>query len=174
MLAGQASKTAMVPYKAGTKSVVISFVAGAYIPELPAKTMLDMVKTLTNTDSNHFMLLGRTFEIPTYDTAEKLAEKMETYGLLAMDQIVAAVLHGSPKAMSDRHMQRHFMHTTGLTYKTLQQIHRSQKAITLLKTGESPARVASHVGYTDQSHLAKSLHKLMDSRPSNVTDIHKL
>lgn len=174
MLTGQASKTTMVPYEAGTGSVVISFTAGAYMPQLPGSKMLDLIEILPNADEDHFILLGHTFKIPTYDTAEALVEEMEKLGLLAMDEIVAAMLEGSPKAMSDRNMQRHFVQATGLTRKSLAQIHRSQKAVELLQAGQTPIQVASIAGYTDQSHLANTLRKLMNTRPSNVDDIHKL
>jgi len=174
MLTGQASKPAMVPYEGGTSAVVISFVAGAHIPQLPGASMLDSAKILPNADEDHFMLLGHTFAIPTYKNAEELVEAMERHGLLAIDEVVAAVLKGTPKAMSDRNMQRHFMQTTGLTRKSLEQIHRAQKAVRLIKAGAPLSAAAADAGFTDQPHLSKSLQKLMQARPSDVTDIHKL
>lgn len=174
MLTGQASKTTMVPYEAGTRSVVISFAAGACIPQMPGASMLDLVELLPNTDDSHFALLGFTFEIPTYDTAENLVIEMERCGLLAMDEVVAAVLQGTPKAMSSRTMQRHFIQATGLTYKALEQIHRAQKAVTLIQRGASASNAAANAGFSDQPHLSKSLKRIMRSYPSNVDEIHKL
>jgi hypothetical protein len=174
MLTGQASKTTMVPYESGTNSVVISFAAGAYMPQMPGKAMLDLIEMLPNAGNNNFVLLGHTFQMPTYQTAEDLVVEMEKQGLLAMDEVVAAVLQGTPKAMSDRHMQRHFMQATGLTRKALEQIHRAQKAVGLIKSGLSPSSAAADAGFSDQPHLTKSLQKLMHSRPSDVSDIHKL
>jgi hypothetical protein len=174
MLTGQASKTTMVPYEAGTGSVVISFTAGAYMPQMPGASMLDLVGILPNADANSFVLLGYVFEIPTYDNAEDLVAEMEQRGLLAMDDIVTAVLQGAPKAMSNRNMQRHFIQATGLTRKSLEQIHRAQKAVKLIKAGVPPSSAAADSGFSDQPHLSKSLQKLMQSRPSDVDDIHKL
>lgn len=174
MLTGQASKTAMIPYTAGSGSVVISFAAGTYIPQISCRSMLDLVELLPNTDADHFELLGQTFEIPTYDTAEKLVEDMTAAGMLAADDVVAAVLNGSPMAMSDRNMQRHFVQATGLTRNMLFQIRRAQQAVALLKSGEKTANAAVDAGYADQPHLANSLRKIMGSRPSEVDDIHKL
>lgn len=174
MLTGQASKTTMVPYKAGTGGMVISFAAGAYMPQMPGAEMLDLIEILPNADDDHFVLLDTVLPIPTYEHAEELVEEMEKRGLLAMDDVVAAVLQGTPKAMSDRNMQRHFIQATGLTRKSLDQIQRAQAAVKLIKEGATPGAAAADTGYTDQPHLSKSLKKLMESRPSEVDDIHTL
>lgn len=174
MLTGQASKTTMVPYKAGTSAVVISFTAGAYMPQMSGPKMLDLIEMLPNSGDDHFILLNQVFKFPTYENAEELVQDMETRGLLAMDDVVAAVLQGNPKAMSDRNMQRHFIKATGLTRKSLDQIHRAQQVVTLIKQGSPLDAAAAEAGYSDQPHLTKSLKKIMHSRPSDVEDIHKL
>jgi methylphosphotriester-DNA--protein-cysteine methyltransferase len=125
-------------------------------------------------DADHFELVGHTFKIPTFENAETLAETMAAAGILKIDDVVAAVLAGSPKAMSDRAQQRHFARATGLTRKALDQIHRAQQAVTLLQAGKRPVDAANETGYSDQPHLAKSLKRIMNSAPSNVDDIHKL
>jgi len=174
MLAGQATKPAYVPYTGGTSAVVISFAAGAYIPQISGKEMIDQAKMLPMIDATHFELAGHVFEIPDFDNAEHLVEDMAARGLLKIDEVVAAVLSGNPKAMSDRAMQRHFVAATGLTRKMLDQIQRAQAAVRLLQSGKRPVDAAAETGYTDQPHLAKSLKRIMDSAPSDVSDIHKL
>ena len=56
-------------------------------------------------------------------------------------------------------MQRHFLKTTGLTYKAFTQIERAQKALSLLQQGRPAADVAFALGYADQPHLIRSLER---------------
>ena len=62
-------------------------------------------------------------------------------------------------------MQRHFLRTTGLTYKTFTQIERAQKAMALLQMGRPAADVAFALGYSDQPHLIRSLKAIMGETP---------
>ncbi len=174
MIAGQATKPMEVPYRAGTGSIVISFEPGAYMPAHPAEDLLDNVEMLPNFDADHFMLAGHTFAFPTYENAEQLVEELVKYKILQNDSVVQSELGGKPRAMSNRGKQRHFARTTGLTKKYLDQIKQVQRAVTLLQQGKKPIEAAMEAGYTDQPHLAKSLKKIMDAKPSNVKDIHKL
>lgn len=174
MLTGQATKPTTVPYRAGTGSVVISFIPGAYLSHLTGEEMIDLIEMLPNFDETHFNLAGHTFEIPSYDTVELLVEKMITAGILKHDNVVDTILEGDQKAISPRVAQRHFVKATGMTQSYLMQIRRAQEAVRLLQKGEKPIDVALNAGYSDQPHLAKSLKKIMGSSPSNVNDIHKL
>ncbi|HEX6258446.1 MAG TPA: helix-turn-helix domain-containing protein [Candidatus Saccharimonadales bacterium] len=174
LLAGQATKPQQIPYQAGTGSVVLSFAPGAYMPLHPADTLVDSAELLPNFDDDHFMLAGHTFEFPTFENAEELVEKMVALKILKNDDVVNGELRGQPRAMSERAKQRHFSRTTGLTKKYLDQIRQAQRAIVLLQQGKRPIDAAMEAGYTDQPHLAKSLKKIMDSKPSSVNDIHKL
>jgi hypothetical protein len=174
MLTGQATKPQEVPYQGGTGSVVISFAPGAYMPQYPAEERIDSLEMLPNFDPEHFMLAGHTFAFPTFEDAEELVEKLVALGILKNDSVVDGELRGSPKAMTKRAKQRHFARTTGLNQQYLQQIKRAQQAVKLLQEGKKPIEVAMEAGYTDQPHLAKSLKKIMDVKPSNVDDIHKL
>lgn len=174
MLTGQATEPVDVPYQAGTRSVVISFAAGAYLPAYPGKKMLNLVEMLPCPDNDHFMLAGRTFVMPTFDNAETLIDVMLAEKILLMDEVVASILTGNTKALSDRAKQRHFLEVTGLTRKTLEQIQRAQAAVKQLQTGKKPIEVAAETGFSDQAHLAKSLKKIMHRKPSDVDEIHKL
>ncbi|HJP96137.1 MAG TPA: AraC family transcriptional regulator [Candidatus Saccharimonadales bacterium] len=174
MLAGQATEPMDVPYTAGTSSVVISFAAGAYLPSYSGKKMLNLAEMLPNSGPDHFVLAGKTFATPTFDTAEKLVASMLAEGLLKMDDVVASILNGNTKALSDRAKQRHFLDVTGLTRKSLEQIQRAQEAVRQLQSGKKPIEVAADAGFTDQAHLAKSLKKIMRSKPSDVNNIHKI
>ncbi|MGF7229637.1 MAG: helix-turn-helix domain-containing protein [Candidatus Saccharibacteria bacterium] len=174
MLAGQATEPMNVPYQADTSSVVISFAAGTFLPAYPGKRMLNLAQMLPCPDANHFTLAGATFAIPTFETAEELAEAMVDQGLLKVDAVVAAILQGDTKALSDRVKQRHFLEVTGLTRKSLEQIRRAQEAVRQLQAGKRPVDVAMDAGFADQAHLSKSLRKIMHKKPSDVNEIHKL
>lgn len=174
MLAGQATEPATVPYRANTQGIVLSFAAGAYLPAYPGSKMLNMAEMLPSNGPNHFVLAGKTFAIPTFDTAEELVADMLSKDVLKMDDVVASILNGNEKALSDRAKQRHFLEVTGLTRKSLEQIRRAQEAVRQLQDGKKPLEVAVEAGFSDQAHLAKSLKKIMHSKPSDVSDIHKL
>lgn len=174
MLAGQQTKYLEVPYAAGTSAVVISFTASAYLAGLKGDELVDATIMLPEGDPNRFTLLGRTFEFPEYDTAEKLVQSMVAAGILKQDDIVASVLEGQPKAMSSRTMQRHFHEVTGISRKALHKIRRAQDAVKMLQAGTATAEVAAEGGYTDQSHLTKDLKKIMGAGASATDYIHKL
>lgn len=174
MLTGQATESAYVPYTAGTSAVVISFAAGAYLPQYPGKKMLNLVEMLDCPDESHFILAGKVFEIPTFTSAELLVDAMLQEEVLKMDEVVASILTGDPKALSDRATQRHFSKVTGLTRKSLEQIRRAQEAVRQLQTGKKPIDVAMETGFADQAHLSKSLKKIMHKKPSDIDEIHKL
>ena len=171
LLAGQATKSVDVPYSAGTRSVVVSFAANVYMPLLPAAELLDDVRILP-TANGQFGLLGHTFAIPDFENAEEMVNEMIRHNLLAHDELVS--LSDEASEVSARAFQRHFLKATGMTRKQLQQILRAQEAVRLLQQGKKPVDAAADAGYTDQPHMAKSLKKIMRSKPSNVADIHKL
>lgn len=174
MLAGQQTKYLDVPYTAGTSSVVISFAASAYLAGFKGDELVDATIMLPSDDAGRFILLGHAFEMPDYETAEKLVESMIGAGILKQDDVVASVLEGHPKAMSSRTIQRHFHEVTGISRKALDKIRRAQEAVKMLQAGTATAAVAAEVGYTDQAHLTKDLKKIMGSGTSTTGHIHKL
>jgi hypothetical protein len=174
MLAGQQTRYQEVPYTAGTSAVVISFTASAYLVGLKGDELVDAGIMLPNDESGRFILLNHAFEFPEYETAEKLVSSMVGAGILKQDDVVASVLEGHPKAMSDRTMQRHFHEVTGISRKALGKIRRAQDAVKMLQAGTATAEVAAEVGYTDQSHLTKDLKVIMGSKTSATGHIHKL
>jgi hypothetical protein len=173
-ITGQATKPTRLPYKKGEKSVVISFAAGAYLPYLKRAPLRDEFIMLPVVGGQGFRLAEKTFPLPTFQNAEALVENMVRSGVLKNDGVVDGVLQGSPKAASNRTVQRHFKATTGLTRKQLEEIRRAQQAVRLLKAGQDSATTAAEAGYYDQPHLTKSLKRLMDSPPSNVDDVNQV
>lgn len=99
---------------------------------------------------------------------------MVVAGLLRSDDLVARAFSGRPKAASKRSVQQHFRKTTGITQKDFQLIRRAQEAVRQLKAGHNAADVAIDLGYSDQSHMIKSIRKIMGHLPSNLDTVHKL
>lgn len=175
MITGQATKTMEVPYRGGTSAVVISFAPGAYLVGYHLAKLVDSFEILPNTDDNHFELVGQRFAFPrNFEEAEALVNELVDKGILKNNLVVDGVLGGAAPAMSDRARQRHFTGTTGITRKHFEQIKRAQQAVAKLQQGRKPSDVAADTGYTDQPHMAKSLKKIMGTKPSDVDDIHKL
>jgi len=108
-------------------------------------------------------------EIPTFENADVFVERLVRDGIVENNDIVASVVEGHPKAMSERTMQRHFLRTTGLTYKSFTLIERAQKAMSLLRMGRPAADVAFALGYADQAHLINSLKAIMGETPGQIT-----
>jgi methylphosphotriester-DNA--protein-cysteine methyltransferase len=140
---------------------------------MPAKEMLNYAEFLPSEGPDHFVLAGRVFPIPTYESAEQLVELMVAAGVVRLDDVVGAAL--DPKSYAgDRTAQRHFKQTTGLTRSFLGQIRRAQEAVKQLQSGKKPADVAADLGYTDQAHLYKSIRRIMNTRPTDVDHINKV
>ena len=89
-------------------------------------------------------------------------------GIVERNDLVDSVLAGKPKAMTERTLQRHFLKTTGLTYKTFTVIERAQKAASLLRMGQAAADVAFALGYSDQAHMINSLRAIMGQTPGQI------
>lgn len=171
---GQATKPIDLPYEAGGSSVVISFAASVYLPQLPSTELVDTFLMLRNVDDDHFEAFDNTYPYVSFSDAESLVDLLVRDGVIENDELVADVLSGKSAGISERTAQRHFARSTGLTHKQLQQIRRAQHAVRLLQQGTKPVDAAVEAGYSDQPHLAKSLKRIMDSKPSSVDDIHKL
>ena len=67
------------------------------------------------------------------------------------------MVEGQPKAMTERTLQRHFLRTTGLTYKHFTLVQRAQKAVAMLQMGRPAVDVALALGFSDQAHMINSL-----------------
>jgi methylphosphotriester-DNA--protein-cysteine methyltransferase len=79
---------------------------------------------------------------------------------------VDAVLHGQRRVGSARTIQYHFLRSTGLGYKTIQQIERARHAKALLEQGVSIPDTILTTGYFDQAHLTNSLKRFLGQTPA--------
>lgn len=156
-------------FREGDEILAISFRASSFMPLMPGERMRDEGVLLETIGRDRFWLGTEVMEIPSLETVDGFIGKLLANDAIEDNDIVASVVAGRPKAMSERTMQRHFLKTTGLTYKTFTQVERAQKAMSLLQQGRSAADVAFALGYADQPHMIRSLKAIMGRTPGKVT-----
>ena len=100
------------------------------------------------------------------DSFYAFVEKLLRRSIVEDNLFVASVVSGHPMAMSERTMQRHFLKTTGVTYKTFTQIERAQKALALLQQGRPAAdlRIELWMIREDGEKLIKTVRTNVDGR----------
>lgn len=165
---GLITRPVELAYRAGEEYLSISFKPGVFMPRLPGKRMVDRGMLRPTPSARTFRLEQDELEIPTFDNAEGLIDRLVRRELIVRDEIVEGVVEGRPRAIHPRSVQRHFLETTGLTAKRLEQIRRARRAIELLTTGKRPIDVALELGYSDQSHLTRALKAIMGKTPGEV------
>lgn len=146
----------------------IIFKRGVFMPHFPKQKLVNDAIHLPQSTRNAFTVVGGVFEIPTFENADSFIIRMMRNELLTHDQVVDDVLRGRPQDLSIRSLQRRFLHVTGLTYKTIQQIERARQAMAMLQEGRSIVDVVYEAGYFDQPHLTRSMKLFMGQTPSEI------
>ena len=146
----------------------IIFKRGVFMPHFPKQKLVNDAIHLPQSTRNAFTVVGGVFEIPTFENADSFIIRMMRNELLTHDPVVDDVLRGMTQDLSVRSLQRRFLHVTGLTYKTIQQIERARQAMSMLQEGRSIVDVVYEAGYFDQPHLTRSMKLFMGQTPSEV------
>ncbi|MDB5561992.1 MAG: hypothetical protein JWN11_1410 [Hyphomicrobiales bacterium] len=165
---GLTTRAVVYEHLPGDETLVISFKPSAFMPLMPGEVMRDEGVLLEKFGSRNFWIGTDVREVPTFENADVFVEHLVRAGIVESNDIVAAVLEGQPKAMSERTLQRHFLRTTGLTYKSFTVIERAQKAVALLRMGRPAVDVAFALGYADQAHMINSLRAIMGQTPGQI------
>ena len=165
---GLTTKAVTYEHQPGDEILTISFRASTFMPLMPGEDMRNEGVILPEIGKDRFWLGTDVLEIPNFGNADVFAQKLLRADIVQSNDIVASVLDGRPKAMSERTLQRHFLRTTGLTYKSFTQIERAQKAMALLQMGRPAADVAFALGFTDQAHMINSLRAIMGQTPRQI------
>jgi hypothetical protein len=155
-------------YDPGDEYISISFKPGVFMPRVPGVEMVDRAHLLPTPSARKFWLEGSALEIPTFENAEGLVDRLVRGGTIVCDDIVDGLATGRPRAATPRSVQRHFLRAMGVTSKGLDQIRRACQAVELLRQGRPPADVAIDVGYSDQPHMIRSLKRLMGRTPREI------
>lgn len=173
LLTGQTTTAVPLHFAPGDELLTISFKASAFLTFIPSLATLDRALFLTKT-GNSFRLASDIFEIPTFDNVEAFARSLVQKGQLCQDDVVEALLADHPLAYSPRSIQRHFVRTTGMTYTYFRQIQRARRAADLLQHGNLAGDVAYEAGYADQSHMSRSLKRILGQTPTAIATLQHL
>lgn len=146
----------------------IQFTHGAFMPGLPPGQLVDRSFTATPAGKESVWLDGCRIELPDPENADAFVERLVSAGVLVHDPVAAAALRGDVAALSTRSIQRRVARATGLTRGAIRQIRRAERAVELLCQGLTPLDVVHEAGYADQSHLTRSLKRLVGRTPSQI------
>jgi hypothetical protein len=170
---GVITRPVTLDYGAGDEYLAISFKPGVFQPRLPGPRMLDRGRLLPTEarrlSPGSFWLAREQLEIPTFENAEGMVDRLARRELIVRDEIVAGVVDGHPRAISPRSVQRHFLQAMGMTAKRLEQIQRAHQAVALLRAGRRVVDVALELGYADQPHLTRSLKAILGQTPARIS-----
>lgn len=155
-------------YLEGDEYLSISFKPGVYMPRLPGARMVDDAVIRPLTTKRTFAFDGDELEIPSFENAEGLVERLVKSGVIVRDEIVSEVAEGGSNGLSPRSVQRHFIHALGISPNRLAQIQRANRAIALLRAGRSVVDVAMDLGYADQPHMTRSLKRFFGRTPGEI------
>jgi hypothetical protein len=165
---GVITKPVDLRYAPGDEYLAITFKPGVYMPRVPAASMVDRGVLRGIPVAGRFRLDAEHLEVPTFENAECLVERLVGRGVLALDEVVDDVVRGRVKAMTPRTVQRHFERALGITAKHLSLVYRAQEAAKRLAQGATAAQLATELGYSDQAHMTRSLKQLFGQTPSQV------
>lgn len=173
---GPETKATLLPVQSvGAEYFGITFVTGAFIPQLPPKELINGSDVnLPEASNQSFWLDGSTWQIPNYENADTFVDRLVRKNLLVRDPVVAAVLKGRSPDLSIRSVQYRFLQATGLTQSTIHQIKRARLAAALLEQGVSILDTVNHAGYADQPHLTRSMKRYIGQTPAQIARMSQL
>src|SRR5579859_6288750 len=91
---------------------------GAFLPHLPASTLVNTAVALEASSSAIFWLGGSVWQVPDYGNADTFVDWLVRAGLLLHEPLVDAVLQGQRQRLSLSTIQRRFLRATGVTQAT--------------------------------------------------------
>jgi Helix-turn-helix domain len=146
----------------------IQFDLGVFMPTLPIPQIVDGVHVLNTESDQTLTLAGDSWEVPTYENADVFVARLVRKGILAREPLVDTFLQRGNVDVSLRSVQRRFLAATGLTFGTVRQFERAQKASELLLKGKSILDTVEMAGYSDHAHMTRSLKRFLGKVPSEL------
>lgn len=173
---GPETKATPLPVQlVGVEFLGITFVTGAFIPQLPPKELVDRRDAnLPEASRWSFWLGSSTWQIPTYDNVDTFVNRLVREDLLVRDSVVEAVLAGRSPDLSIRAVQYRFSQATGLTLSAIHQIKRARQAAALLEQGVSILDTVQQAGYADQPHLTRALKRYIGQTPARIARMSQI
>jgi hypothetical protein len=169
ILRGPVTRASVVDCPAGGEWLGVRFRLGTQLSRLPTAALLDHQSVvLPSEPDGRFWLDRRWWEPPTFVNAEACVDALAARGIIGRDRLVATVLNGDGVDAGLRSVQRRFLRSTGLTREAFRQIERARHAAHLLQNGAGILDVVDQAGYFDQSHLSRSLRRLIGPTPAGL------
>lgn len=168
LVVGASEAAKPLHYVGGTEILWMRFKVGTFMPYLPASTLVNQQINLPEGSGNHFWLKDKVWEIPNFENADIFVEHLVRSGVLTADPLIEAALRDELDDASERTIRYRFQHRTGLRQNYIRQIKRAQRAEELLYQGNSIIDTAHELGYADQSHLTRSLKRLLGYTPREL------
>src|SRR4030095_9448509 len=94
--------------------------------------MINVTQVLPMPTEDTFVLQGRAWKLPTYESIDEFISGWVECGLLSYDPIVRDILENRTVKISARSIQRHFAMTIGLSPRCVKQITSAPKGGTHL------------------------------------------
>jgi AraC-like DNA-binding protein len=168
LLTGPWSTASPLQFGGEAELIWIRFAIGTFMPHLPNVKLSDSEIMLPDARSDAFWLNSSAWEFPTPDNVDVFIDRLIRQELIVREPAVESTLQGQPAYLSLRALQNRFLHVTGLTHKTIQQIQRAQQAQLLLEQGLPILDTVEQAGYFDQPHLTRSLKRYVGYTPAQI------
>jgi Helix-turn-helix domain len=146
----------------------VEFNLGVHMPEASVADLADRAFELEVDKRGFFALGGRRREWPKFDDIDSFVAALARDGALERDQLVEDVLKRRPTDLTERTLQRRFLRATGLTYGTVRQIRRAERAFGLLTQGVSILDAVERLGFSDQAHLTRATRRFLGRTPASI------
>jgi AraC-like DNA-binding protein len=171
---GPETRASYAPIPEDAEFFGIVFKHGVFMPQLPKGSLVDTAVHLNEAAQHAFQFLGSTWQFPTFENVDTFVSCLVRANILSFDPLVEEAIGGQPPYLSQRSLQRRFLHVTGLTHKTIQQIERARQASALLQGGMPIIEVAGQAGYFDQAHLTNALRRFYGQTPVQIAAQNRL
>ncbi len=168
VLVGALEAARPLRYVAGAETLWIRFKVGTFMHQLPAIYTLNREITLSEGRGNNFWLENKVWVVPNFENAETFVEHLVRAGTVTSDPLIEAALRDELVGASARTLRYHFRHSIGLGQNHIHQITRAQRAVERLHKGNSISDIAYELAYADQSHLTRSLKRLLGHTPREL------
>src|SRR6185437_8467117 len=95
---GLISRPVALENDAGDSYLAISFKPGVFAPKTPGSEMLDRGLVRPLVGARAFAMESETLEVPTFENAEGLVDRLVRRGLLLRDELVETAVQGRARA----------------------------------------------------------------------------
>jgi AraC-like DNA-binding protein len=168
LVVGPLTSAGVVTWEEGAELLWIRFAVGAFMPQRPTRSFLDLETTLPHESNRRFWLNNACWQFPDYDNVETFVERLVREEVLARDPLVGAALADDLPDIPLRTVRHRFLRATGMTRSHIRQIERAQRAAALLRQGKSILDTVDEAGYFDQPHLTRSLRQWVGYTPAQI------